>query len=340
LCVVDADTWVTTDGVWGPAGKSILLSDDAVFLIPQAPLVNGGYTVTVSQPGRDDVVWSFAVAAGLSSAVAPVVAGKAAVGSYVSVTGGSWALGVKPVAAGVAYRFQWSVNGVPVPGAAGQVYYPVAADVGKALSVSVTAAMAGYTAGSVTVAAGTVAPAAVVNTVAPRITGTARVGVKLTASGGAWSAGGAKVALAYRWYAGGVAVAGATGASFTPGAGQAGKRLTVTVTATAPGWAAGAKSSGQTAVVAKGTLGLKVKPKLSGTVRAGATLKAGKGTWSPAATVKFQWYAGGKAVKGATKASLKLTAAMRGKKITVKVTAARAGYTTRTITLKTSTAVR
>ena len=69
------------------------------------------------------------------------------------------------------------------------------------------------------------------NTARPTVTGTPQVGVRLTAAPGTWSPSGAT--YAYQWYAGGVAVSGATKRTFTPGAAQLGKQIRVKVTASA-----------------------------------------------------------------------------------------------------------
>jgi hypothetical protein len=67
-------------------------------------------------------------------------------------------------------------------------------------------------------------------------------------------------------------------------------------------------------------------PKISGKAKVGKTLKAKVGTWKPKPKFTYQWYANGKAIKGAKKASLKLKKAQKGKRITVKVTATKKGY--------------
>jgi hypothetical protein len=59
LCVVTASTFVTRDTIYGPTGSSILSFDNAVFLVPRLPLVSGRYSVTISQPGKPDIAWSF-----------------------------------------------------------------------------------------------------------------------------------------------------------------------------------------------------------------------------------------------------------------------------------------
>ena len=85
------------------------------------------------------------------------------------------------------------------------------------------------------------------NTALPRISGTARVGSTLTASTGSWSPTG--VTLAYRWFASGVAIAGATSKTFKATGAQVGKRLTVRVTASKTGVGSAFATSAATSVV-------------------------------------------------------------------------------------------
>ncbi|ANS66106.1 hypothetical protein SLINC_3882 [Streptomyces lincolnensis] len=164
------------------------------------------------------------------------------------------------------------------------------------------------------------------NTAAPKVTGTARTGAKLTATPGNWSA--APTSYTYQWKADGKAISGATTSTYTVPASLVGKKLAVTVTAVRDGWTGGTATSAAVSV-AKGDAPRATKvPVISGTAKVGRTLKASPGTWSPAATsYAYQWYANGKAVSGATKSSLVLKAAQRGKKITVKVIARRTGHT-------------
>ncbi|WP_432044187.1 Tat pathway signal protein [Streptomyces cadmiisoli] len=163
------------------------------------------------------------------------------------------------------------------------------------------------------------------NTAAPRVTGTAKAGAKVTAAPGSWSA--TPTSYTYQWKADGKAISGATAASYTVPASVVGKKLTVTVTAVRSGWQSGTATSAAV-TVAKGDAPKATKlPVISGTAKVGRTLKTTKGTWSPAATsYKYQWYANGKAITGATKSSLVLKSAQKGKKITVKVIALRTGH--------------
>lgn len=78
--------------------------------------------------------------------------------------------------------------------------------------------------------------------------------------------------------------------------------------------------------------------KITGTPKVGKTLKAVAGK-TDGATVKYQWLSGGKAIKGATKPSLKLTKALKGKKVSVKATYSKDGFlpvtqTSKAVTVK------
>lgn len=69
------------------------------------------------------------------------------------------------------------------------------------------------------------------------------------------------------------------------------------------------------------------KARVVGTARVGKKLRARAPKWSVKPTkVRYQWYRGGKAIKRATKATYRLTAKDRGKRISVRVKASRAGY--------------
>ena len=83
-----------------------------------------------------------------------------------------------------------------------------------------------------------------------------------------------------------------------------------------------------TAPVAPGTLSPTPKPKIKGTPEVGKKLTAKPGAWGPGAVTKtYKWFANGKAIPGATGKKLTLKAAQAGKKITVKVTGTKPGYT-------------
>lgn len=166
----------------------------------------------------------------------------------------------------------------------------------------------------------------------PTITGTVKVGSRVTATPGSWSTP-SGVKFAYQWLANGTRISGATSQSYLITPVLAGRKLSVTVTASKSGYQGGTASSAAK-VVAKGTFVIKARPKLTGTPQVGKTLTVAKGTWIPAPAIKVQWYANGHAIAHATSLSLKLTKTLKGTIISVTVTAVSSGYTTATVTLK------
>ncbi|MFT4220932.1 MAG: hypothetical protein QM611_10485 [Microbacterium sp.] len=78
-------------------------------------------------------------------------------------------------------------------------------------------------------------------------------------------------------------------------------------------------------------------PRVSGKPRVGSKLTALRGHWTAGTTISYRWFVGGKAVSGATKKTFTPRAAHKGKKVKVRVTGKKPGYTT---VVKTSKATR
>ncbi|HEX5198461.1 MAG TPA: hypothetical protein VFW27_00840, partial [Actinoplanes sp.] len=157
------------------------------------------------------------------------------------------------------------------------------------------------------------------------ITGRAAVGSRLRASTGTWTPKGAT--FTYQWAADGTPISEATGATYRVQVADLGKKLSVSVTATKSGYTAATAESTATATVAKGPAPVATAlPKITGKARVGETVQATTGTWRPAAdSYRYEWRANGKLLS-TTSASLHLTAAMAGQKITVTVVAVKLGY--------------
>lgn len=92
-------------------------------------------------------------------------------------------------------------------------------------------------------------PAPPTNSVAPAITGTAKVGQTLTSTTGTW-AGRKTPVLTRQWKAGGVNIPGATAATYVPVTGDIGKTITVEVTGKNDSGTLKRTSAATTAVVA------------------------------------------------------------------------------------------
>lgn len=62
LCVVDQNTYHSSNKVYGPTGAEILRDDNAVLLIPRRALLSGRYSVSMSERGQASIDWSFKAA--------------------------------------------------------------------------------------------------------------------------------------------------------------------------------------------------------------------------------------------------------------------------------------
>ncbi|REK72375.1 CHAP domain-containing protein [Aeromicrobium endophyticum] len=286
--------------------------------------------ITKSGGGWPDGIIHFTPPAPVSS-TQPAIVGSPTVGAAVTASTGTW----NPAPA--SFQYQWMLDGAPLTGATAKTYTPTPVTAYRNLTVQVS----GIRTGSATVRAvsppAVVAPGTLTASRRPVVTGTAKIGQRLSATGGTWSR--TDVALTYQWFSGANSIAGATSATYAAQAADVGQPLTVRVTASRAGFTPATSTSASTASVAGGTLVRRSGPSVTGTPRVGAPLTASPGTWSPAATTTFQWYADGRAVAGATAQTFRPTARERRATITVRVTARRAGYTSATATSAATSAV-
>ncbi|EMQ99121.1 hypothetical protein [Paeniglutamicibacter gangotriensis] len=177
-----------------------------------------------------------------------------------------------------------------------------------------------------------VSPADLVAKSESTITGALRTGAKLTVKDGKFNVAGVHLDH-FQWHRNGQPIKGATGRSYTLTHADAGKRMYVTMEAFAHGYTNISTWAGETTTVSGGSLLAKGKPTISGTASAGLAVAVTKGSWNFAPTsYSYQWYRSGKAIKGATKPTYKLTGTDVGRKITAKVSAKRYGYKTGSVT--------
>jgi hypothetical protein len=176
-----------------------------------------------------------------TATTAPAISGTPKVGETLTVTAPVWSL------ATVVTAYQWQRNGTAIPGATGTTYAVTPADVGAALTAKATGTKTGYTPGSATTTPVTGALGdAPAPTSAPTVLGTPKIGETLTANPGAW--GTPEPAFAYQWRRDGVAIPGATSATYTVLAADAAHTLSFAVTATREGYAPGSATSEGVAV--------------------------------------------------------------------------------------------
>jgi hypothetical protein len=178
----------------------------------------------------------------------PVISGTTVNGSTLSATDGAW------TGDPTSYSRQWrrcDASGgacVDIAGATGASYVLVGADVGRMLRVVVTATGAGGSTSATSDRTAVVAetPSSPVNTVAPAVSGTAGVGLTLTATTGSWT-GFPAPSLVIQWQScsSGACtdIAGAQGSSYVARTADVGRTLRVLVTGTNAGGSASAPSA-------------------------------------------------------------------------------------------------
>ena len=320
-----ADTWTKGTKLsyqWLRNGKAISKATRATYKPVAADVgKNISLKVTGSKAGHETIAKTSKAlsktVAGTLKSTTPKISGTAKVGRTLKITHGSWT-------SGTSFSYQWLRNGKAISKATKKTYTPVAADVGKRISVKVTGKKSGYRSVAKT---STKKAKTVVGTLSaprPKVSGTPKVGRTLTAQPGTWTKG---TKLSYQWLRNGKAISKATKKTYKPVAADAGKRLSVKVTGKKSGYKTVSKTSPKRAKTTRGTL-TGARPKITGTTTVGKTLKVTRGNWTSGTSYSYEWLRNGKAISGAKKSQYKLTSADRGKKISVRVTGKRRGYST------------
>ena len=164
----------------------------------------------------------------------PTVTGSGSALSQLTAVPGTWD-------DGTALTYTWYADGVEIAGANSTTYTPTLAQIGALITFKVTSTKEGFATESATSSpVGPISTAVMVLKPVPTITGSGTVGDELTANPGTWDA---DVVLTYKWFLNGVEIAGATMATFTPGADQVGGVISVQVTGTKAGYGTEVKLS-------------------------------------------------------------------------------------------------
>lgn len=159
----------------------------------------------------------------------------------------------------------------------------------------------------------------------PTLSGTATVGRTLRVAPGTWKP--TPSGFTYQWLRSGKAISGATASTYTLTAADADATVSAKVTATRDGYVtASATTEGKK--VGRAFTAAPV-PTISGTVAVGKKLTASHAAWAPApVALSYRWYRGSSAISGADGKTYTLVAADAGKKVSVRVTGTKSGYTT------------
>ncbi|MFF2275501.1 hypothetical protein [Agromyces sp. NPDC058126] len=293
---------------WFVGGVAVSGASSSSYTLPSS---SAGKSVVVKVTGRlsgyPTVTQSSAATPKVLAWATPTVSGTTRTGGTMTANTGMWS-------SGTSFSYQWYADGVAVSGATGKTFVPSSAQVGKFLSVRVTGRQAGFGSMAVTSKASStrVALAPV-----PTVSGTARVGGKLSAVPGTWTKG---TVLSYQWFVGGVAVSGASSSSYTLPSSSAGKSVVVKVTGRLSGYPTVTQSSAATgSVVGMGT------PTISGTAGVGETLVADAGSWSGASAFSYRWLADGEPIPAATEREFTIPPDLLGRRLAVRVASSGAG---------------
>jgi hypothetical protein len=218
----------------------------------------------------------------------------------------------------VTYQWYSSADNFNNPIGSGADYLVKESDQGFQLRVVATATNDNGVTAAAFSTTGTVIDIALAFATAASISGTVQEGQTLTAVAGTLNDSDAAV-TGYQWILDGVAIAGATGSTYTVAEADEGHQIAVVETASD---ADGGPSATSTSA-AVSTPAFTTAASISGTPQEGQTLTAVAGTLndSDAAVTGYQWTLDGVAISGATGATYTVTEADQGHAIAVVETA-------------------
>lgn len=247
---------------------------------------------------------------------APAIVGSPAVGAPLEVAAGAWT----PTPSSVTVR--WLADGAAIPGATAPSYVPTPDVKGKALTAEVTAELSGYTAGRAVLATAPVAPGTFQPTAQPTIQGVAEVGQTLTLTASSWSPQPAKVTT--QWYADGVALDGATGASLVLTRDHIDTRISARTIASATGYRKSRSTAVETGPVLAKPVAITSPSRVKGTPEVGSKLVARAGSVKPSdATATYAWLRDGKRIAKATNPTYTVRKGDVGRSLSVEITLSR-----------------
>ncbi len=327
------ETLTADAGSWAPAAPEVVLTyrwsadgepiegADSASLTLGADLL--GSVVTVSVTGNQEGYLGTTrtseptgpVGAGQLVAPEPGVTGTPVVGGTLVAEPGSWTPGAD-------LTYAWSADGVDVEGADEPSLVLGEELEGRRITVSVTGTLEGYETATRTSSPTAAVTGAAVEAGTPSIVGRARVGERLQVDSGDWTPG---TTLDYQWLRDGEPVAGATGPAYDLRVRDLRSSVSVAVTGSLAGREP-ATAVSEPVVVRVGQLSGK-RPKVRGATKVGRTVSVVTGRWAPRpVSLRYRWLVDGRVVRGEKDDELRLTRAMRGGRVAVRVVANKRGY--------------
>jgi hypothetical protein len=233
---------------------SVSTPDSTMLVVPLPDVVYAGATTMALSVSSQDPPSSGPVvtvrlnldmtiangASALAASPRPAISGSAVFGGTLTVSPGTWS----PVSAGswpagsTGIGFQWYRGAAAIVGATGPTYLLALADVGKVLTVRVTASQPGYVTTTVATTGVTVKPAAAPRaTVRAAVLGTTTAGHVVSVRRGTWTP--SPTSYRYQWLRDGVAIRGAVATTYRLPASMRGHLISCRVSALRAGHATG-----------------------------------------------------------------------------------------------------
>lgn len=171
------------------------------------------------------------------------------------------------------------------------------------------------------------APTRVCARVLPQLSGLPQVGVPLTASSGSYAQ--PVSSITYQWISGVSPIPGATGPVYVPTAADVDRAIYVNVTANSSAAAKSVIPAFPTGgPVRRGDYAFRTGPKVTGLPVIGRSLAVSPGVLVPGASVTYQWFRNGKALRGKTARTYRVAKADYKKKVSAVITYTTVGYNT------------
>lgn len=329
-CAVDGTGCAEIDG--GAGRDYTLTAADVGKVVRVAVTATNGVGAATASSAR-----TAEIAAGVGANTSPpTISGTAREGAQLVAGTGTWS------GAPSRFLYAWSrcdalgLSCAAISGADAGTFTPGPAEVGRTVSVTVTAVVSGDAVSSTSAPTSAVSPLAPVNVSAPSVRGPAAYLGTLALDPGQWRSS-ATVQYTYQWQSCGpgdcVPILGAVRTSLALGPEYVGRSVRVAVTATNVGGSAVAVSAATPVVTAPAPVAV-APPSISGVGRVGLTLTAAPGQWrgAPPLTYGFRWRrcSGADAlscidVEGATGPAYLVRPADEGHALLVVVTATSAG---------------
>lgn len=258
-----------------------------------------------------------------SNSIPPAITGTVSVGQTLTTSNGTWT-GTGPF----TYSYQWLSGNSAITNATNNQYTVQLSDVGKTITVTVTATNASGNRSANSFPTVVVPPTAPLNQTLPVITGIIQIGETLTASQGTWI-GSPTITYSYQWLRGTTAnpILGATSPTYKIVLADANNQLYVRVLAT-NNVASRSVTSAGTSVVPAATAPVNTQsPTISGTAAIGETLTVNLGTWTGTLPINYaqQWQRGTTPIPGATSTTYIVTGDDTGQTIRCRIQATNSG---------------